>query len=191
MNLPRVELQQSWMKMDWDIQEPSYTFEPAHSQVNIEQKPAEMFINRTPSQLTIDQTQCWADMDLKPISRRIAEAAADGERSVLKYIERVGAEGEQLGAIENRGNVVTSIARSKKLFPDYQFAYRNIPGNFSLRIGFTPSELNMDWQLNGTQIDVQSTPSHHDYERGKISYYIKQKNQLQVNIVGGNVNVGY
>lgn len=191
MNMAKLEIQQSHIRLDWDVQRPTYSFEPGHAEVEITQQPAEMILNRTPIKLTIDQTQCWADMDLKHISQRIAEAAADGKQSILAYIERVTLEGEQLGAIENTGNTIRQIAANNAYPKSPQFKYGNVPGNFSLRFAFTPGELNMDWKIGGATIDVRSVPFHHSYEKGSITYSIPQRNEMHFQVVGGKLDIGY
>jgi hypothetical protein len=191
MNFPRLQITQTNIKMALDVQRPTYLFEPSHTHLLLEQKPAEMLLNPTPSKLTIDQRQCWADMDLKHIFQRITEAAEDGKQEALEYIARVTAEGEQMGAIENKGNVIRQIAATKRMLPEYHFTYGNIPGNFSLKMTFTPGELNMDWKIGGTSVDVQTVPFQHHYEKGRISYTIQQKNELHFHVAGENVNTSY
>ncbi|WP_027416153.1 DUF6470 family protein [Aneurinibacillus terranovensis] len=191
MNLPHIQLAQSFTKIGWDVQRPTYTFEPAHTQLHIEQKPAEMILHRTQPVVQIDQSQCRADMDLKSTAQQNAEFAAYGRKSVLEYIARVTAEGEQMGAIENKGNVIADIAKGKKFMTDHQFGYGNVPGNLSLHMNGIPGELNIEWKLGGTSIDVQQTPFHQRYEKGKIDYYIQQKNRLNIQVSGDNVDTLY
>jgi hypothetical protein len=189
MNLPRFDISQTFYKLGWDVQRPSYSFEPGRVSVIVEQKPAEMILNPTHPRVEIDQTECWADMDLKHIFRRNAEFAAEGKHQALQYIAEVTAEGEQMGAIENKGNVIASIAKNKKFLPEHQFAYGNVPGNFSLRMQGIPGELNMEWREGGVTIDVNQVPFQHNYEMGKITYYTQQKNQLNINVVGGTIDI--
>ena len=191
MNVLRLEIQQKNAKLAWDVQQPVYRFEPSRTRLKLEQKPPEMVLHPTPSKLTIDQRQCWADMELKHVFQCIAEAAADGKREALAYIARVTEEGEQLGAIENKGNVIRQLAASKRTLPQHRFAYGNVPGNFSLKISFTPGQLNMDWKISGTSVDVQTTPFRHHYEKGRIFYTMQQKNELHFQITGGHVDTMY
>ncbi len=41
-----------------------------------------------PGQLTIDQSEAWAQMDIKPISQRTAENAQKGKQKVLEGMAR-------------------------------------------------------------------------------------------------------
>ncbi|MFT9849595.1 DUF6470 family protein [Aneurinibacillus sp. REN35] len=191
MNMPRLDIQQTFAKLDWEVQTPSYTFEPGRAELSIQQQPAEMVLHRTPSQLTIDQSQCWADMDLKHTFRRIAEDAAAGHQQALAYIEKVTLEGEQLGAIEHGGNTIRSLAMDNRFLPEHSFTYGNVPSNFSLRLDFTPGDLGMEWNTGGTTIDVHTAPFQHHYEKGKITYMMQKKNEMHFQMVGGNVNAGY
>jgi hypothetical protein len=190
MSFPHLDIRQTFIRMGFDIQRPSYTFEPANSNVEIEQKPAEMILNPIPSRLTIDQSQCWADMDLKSAFQRISEAASDGQQAALEYVGKTAEDGARMAAIETGENVFQNLAREAHVAPQHSFQFGNIPGNFSLHMQFTPGELNMDWQLGGAHINVQTTPAHQRYEMGNISYYIQQKNQLQIDVVGSQLNVG-
>ncbi|MBN6186960.1 hypothetical protein JQN58_08190 [Aneurinibacillus sp. BA2021] len=191
MNMPRLDIQQTFAKLDWEIQDPSYTFEPGRAELSIHQQPAEMVLHRTPSRLTIDQSQCWADMDMKHIFRRNSEYAAAGQQQALAYIEKVTLEGEQLGAIEQGGNTIRGLAMDHRFLPEHRFTYGNVPGNFSLRMDFTPGELGMEWNTGGTTVDVHTTPFQHRYEKGKITYRMQKKNELHFQMVGGRVNLEY
>jgi len=191
VNFPQLEVNQTFSRLGWDTQRPSYTFEPGNTTITMQPQKAEMQTNRIPPQLTIDQSQCWADMDLKHIFQRIAEAAADGKQEALQYMARLTAEGEQLGAIESQGNPIASIAKSKVISPQHRFQYGNVPGNFSLKISFTPGELQTEWTPAKMNMDVQQTPFHHQYEKGKISYYMQKKSEFHFQMIGGNVNVSY
>ncbi|WCN38134.1 DUF6470 family protein [Aneurinibacillus uraniidurans] len=188
MNLPQIQIDQTFYKLGWDVQRPSYSFEPGKTELSIEQKPAEMILHRTPPSVQIDQSECWADMDLKHIFRRTREFAQDGKDQWLKYIEKVTRDGEAMGAIENSGNVIRSLAKEKKLLPVHDFTFRNIPGNLSLHMQGIPGELGMDWQVNGTTIAVNQTPFRHYYDKGSISYYTQQKNQLHFQVRGGTID---
>ncbi len=191
MNMPRLEINQTFAKIDWDVQSPRYSFEPGQAKVLIEQTPAEMNVQYVPPRLTIDQSECWADMDIKHIFRRNEEAAVDAKRQVLNYIEKTVLEGAQLGAIENGGNVIRNLAMGHHLLPQHSFQYGNVPRNFSLRIECIPGEMRMDWKIGGTTINVQDRPFQHNYERGRISYTLQKKNELHFESIGGNLNIEY
>lgn len=191
MSWPRLEMHQQGLKIDWNVLRPSYTFQPGKAEVQISQTPAKMTLNPTPSRLSIDQSECWADMDLKHISRRIAEEAADGKRAVLEYIGKTAEEGTQLRSIEHKGDVLRNLAMQARIMPEYNIQYSNVPENFSLRIDVLPGELNMDWQRGGVNVDVKTIPYSQNYEMGKIDYYVKQKNELTIDVVGSSFDALY
>jgi hypothetical protein len=189
MNEPHLQIHQTSYRLGWEVQKASYSFEPAHTSIEIEQQPAEMRVHRTNPLVLIDQTECRADMDMKHIFRRNAEFAAYGKQQVMRYIADTVAEGEQLGAIENKGNTIANLAKGKKLLPDHQFIYRNVPGNFSLRYEIVPGELDIQWTRGQIFMGVHYSPFQHHYERGKISYYTQRKNQLNIEVSGGTIDV--
>jgi hypothetical protein len=191
VNVARLTIHQTFAKLDWDVQRPSYQFQPAKTDVRVEHRPAEMVIERTPIQLHIDQTECWADMDRKHIFRRIREEAQVGKQALLEYVGRVAEEGEEIKRIENKGNVFRSIARRHMLEEKHQFAYRNVPDNFSLKYSITPGELKIHYNEGELKIDVQSSPFQHQYEMGRITYAVQQKNELHFEVVGNHVNTAY
>lgn len=188
MNVPRIQIDQTMYKLGWETQGPSYTFEPGRTTFTIEQEPAEINVERTQPRVLIDQSECWADMDRKNVFRRIAESASDGKQQVFNFIADVNAKGEQLGAIENKGNVIGNIARGKKMLPETEVAFRNVPGNFSLRMQGIPGETHVNWQPDRLRFNVQSSPWQHTYEKGKFEYYTQQKNRLQIQVVGGTID---
>jgi hypothetical protein len=191
VNLPRVDLRQRSIEIGWDVQRPSYTFVPAKTNIAIDPENTEVVIHRTPPRLTIDQSQCWADMDLKSAFRRIAEAAEDGKQAAFSFIARKMNEGRKLKEIESDEAVVKRIAENKRTWPQYRFEYGNVPGNFSLHFGIIPGEFSMDWKPHRIEVDVRSYPYRQEYEKGKIDYYIKQKQYLTIDVVGGTFDVSY
>lgn len=191
MSVGQINITQTFARLEWETLPPTYTFEPAHTTITIDKQPVELILNRTPPMLRIDQSQCWADMDLKNVFQRIAEAAEDGKQQVLKYIEKATLDGEQLGAIGNPGNVIYNQALGHKLIPKQSLQYGNVPENFSLRYECIPGELNIDWKPGEIKIDVQTVPFKHSYEKGKILYAMQRKNELYFEVAGGSLNATY
>ncbi|BAU26558.1 hypothetical protein DFP93_10860 [Aneurinibacillus soli] len=188
MNLERLDITQMFTKLSWDVQRPTYTFEPAKTDVQIEKSPAEVIIKRTQPRLIIDQSQCWADMNCKHIFQRVRDEAEDGKQAFFTYLSTVTTEGRRIGAIENKENPIKNLAREKSLAPKYQFTYGNVPKNFSLKFEIIPGETHVDWTESKMKVDFPSHPYHHQYEQGRLSYYIQKQNQLHIQVIGGTID---
>nr|WP_260838906.1 DUF6470 family protein [Heyndrickxia oleronia] len=100
MKLPQIRLESQYAKIQMDTTPATQSIEQPKAEIDIQQPRAELHINRTPSKFTVDQSQAWADMDLKPISKRIEEFSQNGYKEWLNGIARRAQEGEQMMKFE-------------------------------------------------------------------------------------------
>lgn len=78
MQIPRLLMEQTYAKLQMSTTPSKQEVEQPRAELEIQQPRAVMNITRTPSKLTIDQTEAFADMDIKSIFRRSEEWAAEG-----------------------------------------------------------------------------------------------------------------
>ncbi|RFB11031.1 hypothetical protein DZB84_21205 [Bacillus sp. HNG] len=150
------------------------------AELSIEQPNAELTIKTTPGKLTIDQTEAWADMDLKHISRRIAEAADKGYQDSLEGIARRAQEGNELLRIENGGNPIAQIAKRKSDGPELQFNIGWIPSYFSVKTNYVPAEVDIQVKVNKPIINAGINKPIHEYTPGNVDIYLDQRQSLKI-----------
>lgn len=188
MQVPQIRLQQTYAQIGLRITQPIQEILQAPAEVSIKQILATMNINRTPAKLDINQDQARNEVNMKMpdvYSRDNAEAA---RQAGLEAIAEMVQEGNQLAAIENHSNALVEIATNKALPEPVDFNIAFIPSYGSVQIDYTPTELHIEWERGGTELNVTPREVVHNYTPGKTEVYLRQKNQLQIDFVGGTLN---
>jgi hypothetical protein len=183
MKLPQIRIESTFAKIGLQITPPVQEIEQPPAELFIQQPPAEMMIDVVPGRLTIDQSQAWADMDLKHIFQRIEEAAQEGYQNWLAYLETVSQQGDELMEIENSSDVLATQAQINSEDPPLEFNVGFVPSPFSVKIHYEPAKLMMDWKINKPMIDIKARPPIIDYKPGKVNIDMAQHNSLRIDIV--------
>jgi hypothetical protein len=183
MNIPQIRLQSISAQIGIHTNQAKLTIKQPPAELSIEQPKAEIMIETIPSKLTIDQTEAWADMDLKHISRRIREAAQQGYQDLLAGIARRAEEGEQLKRIEDGGNAIADIAKKRSEKPIYPINIRFIPSAGSVKINYEPAKVNINVMQNTPKIEVSINKPIIDYQPGKVQIDLERKNELFIDFV--------
>jgi Family of unknown function (DUF6470) len=183
MNVPQIRLESTSAKIGLTIHKPVQEIQQQPAELMIKQPNAELEIDRIPSQLTIDQTKAWADMDLKHISRRIEEFAQKGYEDWLTGLARVSLEGDDLMRIENGGNPIPEHAKMNSESPIYEFNIGFIPSANSVKINYQPSVVKLNWQTHKPELDVQVNKPVHHYTPGWVRVELIQKPSLSIDFV--------
>jgi hypothetical protein len=189
MQVPQIRMQQTYAQIGLRITQPVHELQQAPAQISIKQTPATMNVTRTPSTLDINQDQARNEINMKMpdvFSRDNAEAAR--QRGLEAIAEKVQ-EGNQLAAIENKTDALAAIAVNKSLPEpdDYNIAF--IPSYGSVQINYTPAQVQIEWEKGGAEIQATPSPVTHHYTPGKTEVYLRQMNNLQIDFVGGTVNL--
>lgn len=141
-----------------------------------------MNMTRTPSKLTIDQTEAFADMDIKSIFRRSEEWAAEGKRAVGEGMGRRAEEGSELIKIENGGNAIAEFAKINGTPPAKQFNIGVIPSFFSVKIHYQPSELQIEVEPQKAIIEATPHKPIVNYQPGKVNIDMLQYPDLKIEV---------
>lgn len=130
MNIPQIQMHSTFGRIEINTQNAKLTFEQHPADLSIQQPKAEMTIEKTPAWLTIDQSKARADVGLKSARLRIAEAAQEGQQTVMEGMARRTQEGEEMMKIENGGGKAKAIkaqAKRVKMVPDHDFNISWVP----------------------------------------------------------------
>lgn len=183
MQLPQIRMQSTFIQIDLQIEHPTLQMEQPPAIQSIQQPPAIVNMHVTPGKLTIDQTEAWAQMDLKPISRRIAESAQEGKSKWLEGISRRARQGDDLMHIERGGSVTSAHAKENSQLPPKQFNIGWIPTPFSVKMNYEQAKLQIDVTTQKPSIDVQVRRPILTYTPGSVTVNVSRKNSLQIDFV--------
>jgi hypothetical protein len=188
MQVPQIRLQQTHAKIGLRITQPVQELQQKPAELSIKQESAKMSIENKPSQLRIDDEQFWNDLGYKSIPTLSQESVQHGRETVLDYIATKAQEGDQLGKIEHKSDAIVGIVTEKLLPQKADFNIGFIPSPGSVKIQFTPAEIHIDWKKGGADIQVTPNKVEHNYTPGKTEVYLQQRQQLQIDFVGTNID---
>lgn len=188
MQLPQLRMQQTYAQIGLKTIKPVQEIEQPPADLSIKQVPAKMNIDRKPSHLEINQDQAWNELGFKNLGQLTSDHADYSKQEGLEAIARIAQEGDQLAAIERKGDPITSIAAQKANPEPADFNIAFIPSYGSVQIQFTPAELKIDWNLGKPEIDATLHEPIHRYTPGRTEVYLRQMQQLQIEVIGGNLD---
>jgi hypothetical protein len=180
MQLPQIRLQSTFAQTEINTYKSVLEIEQPKSELSIQQPKADLNINRTPSRLTIDQTKAREDVDLKHISRRIAEAAQRGYQDWLSGLARVSQDGDELMMIENGGHTIAAQAKRNSESPMLEFNIGWIPSAGGVKIGYDPGKVDINWKVNKPIIEAAINNPIINYTPGKAEVSLKHYPTLKI-----------
>ena len=183
MRLPQIRIQSTFIQTSLQIEDPVQRMEQPKAIQTIEQPQAIVNMKSAPGQLTIDQSEAWAQMDIKPIFQRTAENAQSGKQKALEGLARRAIEGDDLMHIERGGNPIAVHAKENGRFIQKQTGLGWIPSPFSVKMHYEQSKVQLDVQTQKPIIDVQVSKPIHDYTPGNVSVSVSQQNSLQIDVI--------
>lgn len=191
MQLPSINISSVHGKIGLQTERPHIQVKQHHADLSIKQEHAVLQINQQPSKLSIDQREAFASANLKHVFQLNKDWAAKAMQNVSQAIVKYAREGEQLKRIENGGNPIPHLAKENSiLFPEKQLTMVQMPRHSSVKIHYQPGQLSIG--VKGGTVDVridkrEPTIQHRPWQ---TSAYIRQKNDIQFQVVGAQVNRG-
>jgi hypothetical protein len=183
MKIPQLQMQATFPQLSISIERSQLEITQPPAEVTIEQPKPEMEMNVIRPRLTIDQSQAWADMDLKHIFRRIEEAAQEGYESWLAYLETVSVQGDELMRIENGGDAIAAQAQTNSEDPPLEFNVGFVPQPFSVKINYEPGKVDIHWRTYGANVNIQPRAPIIDYKPGKVHIDLARHAQLHIDVI--------
>jgi hypothetical protein len=105
-----------------DIKPPGFQMNIRHPRLDLEITPPELQIDHKLPQLKIDQTQCFIDMDRRPIMDFLHHVVGQARAAILKTTARIASEGDMLGAIEKGIDVADIALMNSQHWKEYDVA---------------------------------------------------------------------
>jgi hypothetical protein len=136
--------------------------------------------------IQIDQSQCFEEAGLKGIAAMGDDISNRAKAAVLQGIERVAAEGDMLGAVENKGNPIPVIAYNN-LFQEVDYNIELMPRS-KPKIDFIGG--NLDIRVDEGYTDIQVTPRKPqiDVQLGSIKFSYIQPLQAGMTSPGSKID---
>ncbi|MFC7062470.1 DUF6470 family protein [Halobacillus seohaensis] len=179
MAVPQIQIQSTPAKIGLNINRGQQTIRQPKAEQSIQQPKADLSIEQRPGKLTIDQTKAWHNIDLKSASVRTGETAQVAEQKWMEGVARVASEGDELMKIEHGGNPIAMQAKRNAGF-EFDIQPGGRPAYDLVDISFQPSGADISVQRNEPIINTTKRDPEISFQRGKVSTYIQQNPDLQI-----------
>lgn len=146
--------------------------------MRIETTPAEITANNRPGVLQIDQSltnNALTGGKPEDFWKRIY---AQYREVALQNMQKIVEEGNQMGDLRRKDNPLADLALRQYIegAPDLQVYGPASPAN--IRFSYTPNDINLQVQVGGAEIDVQTFRPEIQYVPGSVQIYMKQYPQV-------------
>lgn len=191
MNVPRLELSSTFAQIGMSSKRPPMSIRQPNADLQISQSHVNLNIKRSNGTLTIDQSEAFASVDSKPPLRRANEFYAKTNSIVAKYIAKTARQGDQMMRIEkNSSNAFAQIAKENSKLIEHEVKYGVAPKPLSVKMNYQPGELSITVNPDRIDIKVQKRDPQITIPKWQTDVYVRQKNNLNIQVVGLNVNRG-
>jgi hypothetical protein len=183
MQIPQIRMQSTPAVLGIETSSNRLEIKQPQAQMELHQPQGEIEMKRIPSKLTIDQTEAWADMNLKSAIRRNKEAAAEGYQAWIQYLAKTAQEGSELMRIENGGGAIAAQAKRNGQLPKHEFGLGFIPSPFSVKFNYQPGDVQITPHTYDVVSNIKAQKPIINYQPGSVSYHLQQKNSLKFDIL--------
>ena len=181
----QLQINQQYAQIGLNIQKPMLDLRTTKPQIELDIKEPRVQIHSPRPEIYIDQSQCFADAG-KRSPLEFSWYYSDIARSdAAAGIDRIVSEGDMLAAIEN-GTTIADVAAMA------------VEENVDFNVTAIPKQPpKIDWNIQPVQIelergsvDLKLHRGHieNNFQPGKINVYLAQKNFIEINWVGENLN---
>lgn len=190
MDLARLDISTVQAQTGLQNQRHQMSIKQPNADIQIDQELNGTFrISTTASKLLIDQTEAFADADLKGPMRRVDEFAARSRQNAMQYVAKKIQQGEQLKKIENGGNAIASLAKQNSERAPKQYNVAMVPEHMGkVSFNLQPSEVSIKVDWPEPSIRVQRNDPQITIPRWETNAYLQQKNNINFSVTGGSIN---
>lgn len=182
MRIPQIQIHTTKAQLGLNISKPVQRIQQPKADLQIRQQNATVTMQTSDSSLNIDSSQARRDIGLIGPLESGRKNAQKGKQGVLAGIARRAREGEQLMRIENKGQPIQSIASTKTGRPMKSLGIEFVPSIDSVKIAYTPSNLDISVQTHSPQISATINKPIHEYTPGKVSSYMIQYPSIEIDV---------
>ncbi|MBY0123467.1 DUF6470 family protein [Bacillus sp. S/N-304-OC-R1] len=190
MQLPRLELHNTFAKLGIEQSRSKISMRQPMADLKFTQPMPEVKIHTSKSKLEIDQTEAFADANLKNPLRVMNEWAAKAKQKMIQNIAQKANEGDRMMKIEGtRQNALPQIAKDKSQTPPKEVNIGFMPESMSkVKFRYQPSKVDIKVNFGKFRADVETHSPIIKFNQGDFRIYLKQKASLQINSVGATLD---
>lgn len=192
MQMPSISIQKSDASIGLRSHKPSMQIRQQAADLQIRQDHAGFIsISTTASKLHIDQTEAFADANLKSQLRFAKDYLSQSASVVSQFVAKTAQQGEQLKRIENGTGAIARIAKQNSVRPEPQVTLGFMPRSMSqVKFRYQPSDVRITAPHKEPDIKVTRREPQIEIPKWQTEAYVRQKNHIAFEAVGTMVNRG-
>ncbi|WP_100405457.1 DUF6470 family protein [Bacillus solitudinis] len=191
MQVPHLDIQSNDAYIGLRSQRPGPQIRQHQADLQIRQQHSSIEISTTASKLYIDQTEAFADANLKSPLRMANEFWAKSESHVAQHIAKRSQQGEMMKKIENGFGAFAQIAKANSEKPMKQVVLGSMPKSaFHVKFDYQPAEVKVHAPTKQPEITVNRRDPDIQIPKWQTETYVRQKNSISFQAVGMAVNQG-
>ncbi|MDV2684291.1 DUF6470 family protein [Alkalihalophilus lindianensis] len=148
-------------------------------------------ISTKASELFIDQTEAFADANLKTALRLANDFYSSSTAKVAEHMTKKRQEGDQMMKIENGFGAFARLAKSNTQSSPSQLHVVNMPRSMDqTKIHFQPSQISFNVPRHVADISINRREPDIQMPKWQTDTYLRQKNSISFQAVGASINRG-
>lgn len=190
MNMPRLLIETTDAQIGLRPYRPPLQIKQHQADLQIRQRHVDIIeMSTTASKLYIDQTEAFADANLKTPLRLANEYWKKANETALEYIAKTAREGIEMMRIEDGGDAIQRIAKRNSLPPPKEATLAWMPRSMSqVKFTYVPGELKIEAPFEEAEITVIPRPPEIRIPKWETNVYLRQKNSIRFEVVGTTVD---
>lgn len=191
--LPTLHIQTTDAYIGLQSEKPPMQIEQPNADVQIRQRHTDIIsISTKAAKLYIDQTEAFADANLKSPLRVANEFWQKTTPHMMEYIGKVAQEGDRMMRIEDGGEIFAQLAKENSERPPVQTGLQYMPRSMSqVSFRYEPGDVSIDAAYEDLSISVQRRPPKVNIPKWKTNVYMRQMNSISFDVVGRKMNDRY
>ncbi|NSW83217.1 MAG: hypothetical protein HPY90_08065 [Syntrophothermus sp.] len=181
-----LRIEQSFARIGLNIKDPFLNLDVSSPRLNLRSVPPRMEITSRLPDISIDQTQCFADMGKRTPIEFMSYMANLAWALGQQGTERIAAEGEMLASIED-GLTVSDIAFENS-FDVKEYDVAAVPSH-PPEIGFAVYPVNIKVEPGTVETHLEPGAVRGNLDWGQVRAYLLQPPQLDIQYVGKNYDI--
>lgn len=185
----RLEMRSQNAYIGIETKNATISLEQPKASVDIKTEQPKVHIESTLAKVQIDQSQCFSESGLKSIFELISDNSNRAMSQMLSNAGRIADEGNQMADVTSGADVVAENA-------DYN-AFGQFSGEFGMvtmpksrpKIRVIEGNNNINFSGGTVDINVRLNKVRVDYSPGKVNISLRQKNSLEITVIGDKFDI--
>jgi len=188
LKVPQIGIDMQYGAIVNSIEYPTIKLKTTKTGVDIKLTPDKLTIKSRDAEVDIDPYPSWYDMGYLKINDLRKKETINNNSRLLEIIAQYVKEGNKLMKIENKGDPLVEIAKSRLKPREKEIILKGIRGP-SYQV--TMAELQVQYNKSSLQVEVENQPVKYQFKPGKVESYLARRPRLEIYLKEEQVDRGF